>query len=86
MTLEDFYAECSALLGAQHEGEAFPYYKRTRWNNRKAGRGRFPGYGLIRAYGDVVQIHLHSPKPIVTQITGLEEALVFLQTELNDGV
>lgn len=83
MTLDEFYAECAALLGAQHEGKAFPYYKRTRWNNRKAGRGRFPGFGLIRAYGDAVQIHLHAPKPIVAQITGLEEALIFLRSELS---
>jgi hypothetical protein len=83
MTLDDFYAECAALLGTRDECEAFTHYKRTRWNNRKPGRGRYPGYGIIRAYGDLVQIHLHSPKDLRTQIIGLEEALAFLRSELS---
>jgi hypothetical protein len=61
MTNDDFYAECAALLNCKHEGEAFPYHKRTRWNNRSAGRGRFPNHGLIRVFGDTVQVNLVQP-------------------------
>lgn len=83
MTHDEFYEACASLLGTHHEGEPFPYYKRTRWNNRRAGRGRFPGYGLIRAHGDLVLIHLHSPRPLVAEIVGLDAALAFLRSELN---
>lgn len=82
MEIEEFYAECSALLGTADAGEAFPYYRRTRWNNRKPGRGRFPGHGMIRAFGDVVHIHLHTPKPIQKVIEGRDAALEFLRAEL----
>ena len=83
MTHDEFYSACAELLGTHHDGEAFPYYKRTRWNNRKAGRGRFPGCGLIKAHGELVLIQLHSPKSVTAQIEGLAEALDFLRAELS---
>jgi hypothetical protein len=63
MNNEQFYAECAALLGTTHEGKPFPYLhsRRTRWNNRIAGQGRFPGRGVIRVFGDSVHVALHSP-------------------------
>lgn len=61
MNDEQFYAECAALLGTTHEGTAFPYRKRTRWNNRTPGRGRFTGRGTIRVFGDIVHVALNNP-------------------------
>lgn len=84
MTIDEFYAECAALLGTASEGKAFTHYKRTRWNNRIAGRGRFPGHGIIRAFGDVVHIHLYAPKEITGIITGRQPAIDFLRAELNE--
>jgi hypothetical protein len=61
MNDEQFYAECAALLGTTHDDTPFPYRKRTRWNNRTPGRGRFPGRGVIRVFGDSVHVALSSP-------------------------
>jgi hypothetical protein len=86
MNKEDFYAECAAIIGSPHEGEAFTHYKRTRWNNRTAGRGRFPGCGIIRVFGDTVHISLKEPKQVFGIIEGHEQALAFLRAELSVGV
>lgn len=61
MEIEEFYEHCGRLLGVGHEGQPFPYYKRTRWNNRKPGQGRFPGRGIIRVFGSQVHIALTNP-------------------------
>jgi len=61
MTNEEFYAECAALLGVPHEGQAFPYYRRTRWNNRKPGQGRYEGRGIVRVFGSMVHVALNDP-------------------------
>ena len=79
MDLDDFYGECAAILGFDHEGEAFTHYKRTRWNNRRAGRGRFPGSGLIRVFGNVVHISIREPVMVQRTIEGLPEALAYLR-------
>lgn len=77
--MNDFYEECAKILGVDYECEGFPYRKRTRWNNRKAGNGRFPGFGIIRVYGDVVHVALR--KPIIHQqiFNSKQEALDFLR-------
>lgn len=56
-----FYEKCSEILKVSHEGSSFPYKKRTRWNNRAPGQGRFPGRGIIRHYGNVIHISLYNP-------------------------
>ena len=62
MTNESFYAECAALLGCSYDGKPFPYHKRTRWNNRTPGQGRFPGHGIIRVFGSLVHVALTNPQ------------------------
>lgn len=59
-----FYEECARLLGTSYECEPFPYRKRTRWNNRAPGSGRYPGIGIIRVFGDEVHVTLHNPRLI----------------------
>lgn len=62
MTDDDFYTEIARCLGVPHEGKAFPFRRRTRWNNRVAGRGRFPGRGIVRVFGNSgVLVALRSP-------------------------
>ena len=61
MTNEDFYAACAALLGVPHEGVPFTHYKRTRWNNRTPGQGRYPGAGIIRVFGNTIHVSLSEP-------------------------
>ncbi|PZR77762.1 MAG: hypothetical protein DI537_42820 [Stutzerimonas stutzeri] len=71
------------MLDTTDECQAFPYRYRTRWNNRSPGRGRFPGFGMIRAFGTIVHIHLHDPKPIAGVFDSFEDALAHLRAELS---
>lgn len=74
MKKEEFYERVAGLLGTTYDCEAFPHAYRTRWNNRKPGGGRFEGYGIIRAFGDTVQIALYNP-PITKICSSFDEAL-----------
>ncbi|NJO59868.1 MAG: hypothetical protein HC836_16750 [Richelia sp. RM2_1_2] len=44
---QDFYNTCAKILGIDHE-YTVPYRRRDRWNTRKLGNGRYPGFGVIR--------------------------------------
>lgn len=85
MTNEDFYHKCADILGVEYDGEPFRYRYRTRWNNRKPGSGRYPGYGIIRKFGS--QIHVALTKPI--QHHGIynseEEVYTFLRNLEKSG-
>lgn len=70
-----FYKECADLLDTTYDCESFPWRKRTRWNNRKPGSGRYPGYGLIRCFGDVVHVVLHTPVKLNATFTNKVDAL-----------
>lgn len=61
MNDETFYRECARLLGTTYDCVPFQFHKRTRWNNRTPGSGRFPGHGIIRVFGDEVHVSLHTP-------------------------
>ena len=85
MNNEEFYSKCAELLGAEHEYLPFTHYKRTRWNNRKPGSGRYPGYGIIRKFGN--QIHVALTKPIQhhSVYNSEEEVFAFLQNLEKSG-
>lgn len=78
MTDDEFYRRCGEILGVSHEGAAFGHYQRTRWNNRTPGRGRYPGRGMVRLFGDTVHIALSQP-PCTRVIHGREDALQMLE-------
>jgi len=50
-----FYARCGEILEIKHEYRK-PVPKRTRWNTRLLGNGRYPSFGLIRCYGSNVMM------------------------------
>lgn len=52
----DFYHKCSEILKVPHN-YVEPFSRRTRWNNRNPGNGRYKGYGLIRRYSST-SIHV----------------------------
>jgi hypothetical protein len=52
---KEFYARCGEILGIEHEWND-PAGWRTRWNNRAIGNGRFPGFGLIRCFGNDIMV------------------------------
>lgn len=52
MNNEEFYHRCAEILGQEYACQSFQHYKRTRWNNRKPGSGRFPDHGVVRVFGE----------------------------------
>lgn len=62
MTDQEFYSECAKLLGVEYDGIPFKYRKRTRWNNRVPGSGRFYEKGIIRVFGNTVHVALNEPE------------------------
>jgi hypothetical protein len=76
---EAFYDACAKLLGVEHDFVPFRYGKRTRWNNRRPGSGRFPGRGLVRAFGDRVHLSLYRPKPVNRLFDSRATALQYLR-------
>ena len=51
---KEFYERVSAILGIPHE-----YHdplRRTRWNNRALGNGRYSGFGLVQCFGSSVRV------------------------------
>ena len=83
MTEDEFYARCGEILDVPHEGEAFQYRHRTRWNNRRPGRGRYPGRGIVRVFGDTVHIALSNPTHNQI-IEGRENAIKALKTLVKE--
>jgi|ERR1035437_4585344 hypothetical protein len=59
----DFYQKVADLLKCDDHIYIETYKKRTRWNNRKAGNGRFSNHGLVRYYNSKnIHISLYNPK------------------------
>lgn len=52
---EEFYACCSSILNIDHSYHD-PVKRRTRWNARRLGNGRFPGFGLVQCFGSSVRV------------------------------
>lgn len=52
---EAFYTKCGEILNIEHIYIA-PVPRRTRWNNRLLGNGRYKGFGLIRCMGPVIMV------------------------------
>jgi len=52
---QDFYAKCSEILHIEHEYNV-PFHKKTRWNARTLGNGRFPGFGTIQSFGGYYRV------------------------------
>ena len=52
---EEFYANCSSILGIPHVFRD-PVTRRTRWNTRFLGNGRYPGFGLVQCFGSSIRV------------------------------
>lgn len=60
--VEGFYQSVAEMLQCDGHYREFPFGRRTRWNNRSPGNGRFPGHGLVRYFGpSVIQVSLINP-------------------------
>jgi hypothetical protein len=52
---KEFYKQCSIILNIEHVYNE-PVPRRNRWNTRRLGNGRYPGFGLIQCFGSSVRI------------------------------
>lgn len=77
-----FYRRCAEILGTDYDCKPFAGHRRTRWNNRAPGSGRFPGHGLIRLFGDTVQIVLRHPVVMHRTIEGRQAAVDALKSAI----
>lgn len=77
MEKEEFYLECARLLDTVYECTPWrwPGVRKTRWNNRDPGEGRFPNFGLIRCFGDIVQVNIYHPISLCKVYKSKEEAI-----------
>ena len=81
-----FYADCAHILGAQAEYSRWPYGNPDRWNNRKPGNGRFPGFGIIRMFGQThVQVSLRHPVKLNGTYGSREAAVSAVRTAVSIG-
>ena len=52
---KEFYTRCGKILNIEHVYTK-PVPRRTRWNTRFLGNGRYPSFGLIRCYGNSIMV------------------------------
>jgi hypothetical protein len=69
-----FLARCGEILGIEHEWND-PVPRRTRWNARLIGNGRFPGFGLIRCYGYQIMVTTRAGTKMFTTTDAVYEYL-----------
>lgn len=50
-----FYERCAQILGIEHVYNV-PVPRRNRWNTRRLGNGRYPGFGLVQCFGDGARV------------------------------
>lgn len=51
----EFYENVSLVLKIEHDFSE-PVRKRNRWNTRRDGNGRYPGFGLVQCFGSGVRV------------------------------
>jgi hypothetical protein len=51
----EFYDNCASILNIDHEFHD-PVPRRTRWNTRFLGNGRYSGFGLVQCFGSSVRV------------------------------
>lgn len=50
-----FYETCGIILGIDHDYND-PVPRRNRWNTRRLGNGRYPGFGLVQCFGSTMRV------------------------------
>lgn len=76
---EAFYAKCAEILNIEHVFHV-PVRRKTRWNTRFLGNGRYPGFGLVQCYGSVVRV---VSKRGTRVFNTYEEVYEYLKTVIN---
>lgn len=57
-----FYQAVADLLGCDHDYDPWIYDRRTRWNHRRLGNGRYAQHGVVRRYSaTLIHVSLRMP-------------------------
>jgi hypothetical protein len=57
-----FYQAVAELLGCAHDYDPWIYERRTRWNHRRLGNGRYAQHGVVRRYSSsLIHVSLRVP-------------------------
>lgn len=85
MTMKkEFYEKCADILDTAHVWRE-PVKKRTRWNTRLDGNGRYPGYGVIRWFHpNAIHVAFHHPKPGVSRMFTNEDDVYSFLTDIKN--
>ena len=76
-----FYERCAEILGIEHVWNT-PVPRRNRWNTRRLGNGRYPGFGLIQCYGTTVRVmSKHGTRMFSTYEAVYEYLTIVLDTQ-----
>jgi hypothetical protein len=51
----EFYDNCAKILKIEHTFNE-PVPRRNRWNTRRLGNGRYPGFGLVQCFGSYIRV------------------------------
>jgi hypothetical protein len=58
-----FYQAVADLLGCVHDYNPWIYDRRTRWNHRRLGNGRYLDHGMVRRYSStLIHVSLRVPQ------------------------
>lgn len=52
---KQFYDNCAKILEIEHVYNT-PVPRRNRWNARRLGNGRYPGFGLVQDFGSSIRV------------------------------
>jgi hypothetical protein len=71
------------LQCAEHIYRPWPFSKKTRWNNRNPGNGRYPGHGIVRRFNsNSIHVNLHTPT-LYAKFTNETAALEAIQVAVQ---
>ncbi len=79
--VEGFYQAVAKLLECEAHRYTVPLRKRTRWNNRHPGNGRFPGHGIVRYFGPS-HVLIRLTNPSLNGLFSADEALEAIRSSL----
>ena len=58
-----FYQAVADVLGCSHDYDPWIYDRRTRWNHRRLGNGRYAQHGMVRRYSaTLIHVSLRVPE------------------------
>lgn len=75
---KEFFDKVAKIFGTTHD-YVEPFTRKTRWNVRNKGNGRYDGFGTVRHFGAYIYVMLSNPISVSRQFDTEKECLEFLE-------